>query len=63
MNKDKDYSLRTNPFHTYRDPETGHWITVVPQTTRLEKMTPTIAARKLRLVAAEEFCQLKMPVS
>lgn len=21
--------LKTNPFYTYRDPETGHWITVI----------------------------------
>lgn len=63
MNKANSYSLRTNPFHTYRDPETGYWITVVPQTTLIEKMTPTIAARQLRLVAAEEFGQLKMPAS
>jgi hypothetical protein len=39
-------ALRPNPFHTYRDPETGRWITVFPatsmskqQTCRTEKMT------------------------
>jgi len=26
-------TLRSNPFHTYRDPKTGRWITVFPAAT------------------------------
>lgn len=63
MNQASSYTLRKNPFHTYRDPETGHWVTVVPQSTLIDQMSTQIAARKLRLVAAEEFSQLTVSVS
>jgi hypothetical protein len=29
-----DRTLRPNPFQTYRDPETGRWVTVLPQPSR-----------------------------
>jgi len=32
-------ALRPNPFHTYRDPETGRWITVFPATNMSEQHT------------------------
>ncbi|PSN18105.1 hypothetical protein C7271_14305 [filamentous cyanobacterium CCP5] len=61
MSKAVNYSLRTNPFYTYRDPETGHWVTVVPANDRIDQMAPTITARKLRLIDAEEYSQLQNP--
>lgn len=50
--------LRTNPFLTYRDPDTGHWVTVVPSSgqkvTALTKRPPQV----IRVVEPEAFQQM-----
>lgn len=50
--------LRTNPFLTYRDPETGHWVTVVPKSR--ESLNPVYKRppQVVRVVEPEDFSQM-----
>lgn len=38
-------SLRTNPFTTYRDPETGRWIVVQDNVAYMNQRVPSIKRR------------------
>lgn len=58
MNNVPKASLRTNPFHSYRDPETGQWVTVVPKPAQIEKLASDIAVRRLRFIDPEDFAQI-----
>lgn len=59
MSKVPNSSLRKNPFHSYRDPETGQWVTVVPKSAPIEKLVPSMAVRRLHLIDPEDFAQLQ----
>jgi hypothetical protein len=52
--------LRTNPFLTYRDPETGYWVTVIPKSG--ERLDPAIQRppQVFRVVDPEDFQQMNL---
>ncbi|HEY9763121.1 MAG TPA: hypothetical protein V6D07_11395 [Trichocoleus sp.] len=50
--------LRTNPFLTYRDPETGHWVTVVPSSEQKAVMLTKRPPQVIRVVEPEAFNQM-----
>ena len=50
-------SLRLNPFHTYRDPETGHWITVLPNTPEAISKAIGRPPQRLRFIDPDHFYQ------
>lgn len=59
MNTSSDRTLRTNPFHTYRDPQTGLWITVVPKPLMESEWPTKLQARSPQIVEVEDFYRLQ----
>lgn len=51
-------SLRSNPFLTYRDPDTGHWVTVVPSSEQKAAMLTKRPPQVIRVVEPEDFYQM-----
>ncbi|HEY9738001.1 MAG TPA: hypothetical protein V6D06_17035 [Trichocoleus sp.] len=60
MNMSSQPQLRTNPFLTYRDPETGHWVTVVPRSQEALEPTGNRPPQVLRVVEPEDFFQMNL---
>ncbi|ASC69430.1 hypothetical protein XM38_003570 [Halomicronema hongdechloris C2206] len=49
---------KANPFMTYRDPNTGRWVTVVPKTTQALQWAASRPQETIEVLEPDQFWQL-----
>ncbi|MBD0266698.1 MAG: hypothetical protein ICV77_00250 [Cyanobacteria bacterium Co-bin8] len=52
--------LRTNPFLTYRDPDTGYWVTVIPKSGDRPEPVLQRPPQVFRVVDPDDFQQMNL---